>query len=360
MSKATVEQALTGLLPTINGPLPDELIEFAVSLLTRSRSVTYGLKPDEEIARPYACAQLACERLKKRLNLPTISSRPPCRPRAYKKLYNYLESALPESTKPREPETPRKASRKALASTQATPKTPLSAKRTPRNTRNTQDAGSVPPEWTMATIRTLVRALSNPSAAPHVYTGVECVLPLLARMSAAAPETPSKRPRRTAVASQPSTNELSDTRILSLIAVLVFYVLSRMTDEEITPEQYIDWSEKATSILLETEAAKGATEEEILEEFEQLMPMAQEEGWLQMEWFLNVMPLDASDDMEGVEVAVGTGAALKKTFKDGGSDYIGLATMMQDANDYSGEQQRRDYKRWKTDIMARVSEIEAS
>jgi origin recognition complex subunit 6 len=62
MSKANIEQALTGLIPTLNGPLPAELLELALSLLTRSRSVATSMKPDEEIARPYACAQLACER----------------------------------------------------------------------------------------------------------------------------------------------------------------------------------------------------------------------------------------------------------------------------------------------------------
>jgi len=62
MSKATVEQALAVLVPTWNGPLPPELLELAVSLLSRSRSVAHSLKSDEEIARPYACAHLACER----------------------------------------------------------------------------------------------------------------------------------------------------------------------------------------------------------------------------------------------------------------------------------------------------------
>ena len=62
MSRASIEQALIGLIPTLNGPLPTELVELAVSLLARSRSVASSLKADEEIARPYACAQLACER----------------------------------------------------------------------------------------------------------------------------------------------------------------------------------------------------------------------------------------------------------------------------------------------------------
>lgn len=61
-TKSSIEQALTSLIATFNGPLPLELVEVALSLLARSRSVAHSLKSEEEIARPYACAQLACER----------------------------------------------------------------------------------------------------------------------------------------------------------------------------------------------------------------------------------------------------------------------------------------------------------
>lgn len=61
MSKP-IEQALTGLVPTLNGPIPSELLNVAISLLAQSRSKASSLKPDEEIARTYACAHLACER----------------------------------------------------------------------------------------------------------------------------------------------------------------------------------------------------------------------------------------------------------------------------------------------------------
>lgn len=61
MDKAVV-QALNGLVPELNGPLPSELLELAVSLLAQSRNKASSLKPEEEIARTYACAHLACER----------------------------------------------------------------------------------------------------------------------------------------------------------------------------------------------------------------------------------------------------------------------------------------------------------
>jgi len=61
MSKA-VQHDLLSLLPTISLPLPPELINLAVSLLAQSRSKAANLKPDEEIARGYACAHITCER----------------------------------------------------------------------------------------------------------------------------------------------------------------------------------------------------------------------------------------------------------------------------------------------------------
>lgn len=58
----SVTQSLIGLVPTFNGPLPTELIELAVSLIAQSRSKASTLKAEEEIARSYACANIACER----------------------------------------------------------------------------------------------------------------------------------------------------------------------------------------------------------------------------------------------------------------------------------------------------------
>ncbi len=56
-----VEQALAGILPSLNA-LPLELVDLAVSLLAQSRSKAGTLKPEEEIARSYTCAHIACER----------------------------------------------------------------------------------------------------------------------------------------------------------------------------------------------------------------------------------------------------------------------------------------------------------
>lgn len=157
---------------------------------------------------------------------------------------------------------------------------------------------------------------------------------------------------------------MTDSRILGLIAVVFLYVFTRMKDVDVSPEQYHEWRERVVKILSETPAGQGTDHEAISRSTEVLMPMAQEEGWLGMEWFLNILPEgdDAGEEMDGVEmgasrIAVGVTGQGKK---DAGSDYIGLGTMMQDATDYLGERSREDYKLWKASMMARISEIEAT
>lgn len=296
------------------------------------------------------------QRLKKRLNLPTITSRPPCPPRIYKKLYNYLSSALPDSTTTRDPQTPHKPTASAPASTRNTPKTPLSGKKTPHTVLKAGESNGEAPEWVGPMIRALAKDFSYPGLIPHVYTGVESIYPLLARMAAAATETPSKRPRRSMAAGYGS---VSDTRTFSLVIVVFLLVFSRMKDVDVTPEQYNAWVDKAVNTVLALPSAKGSTKEEILPAIEETMAMAQEEGWLQMQWFDSVKPQGDGDEMEGVEMtdSVATGEK-SKGLRSGGSDYIGLGTMMQDATDYLGERQQEDYTIWKAKIMARVQEME--
>lgn len=62
MNNRPVEQALATLVPTHAGDLPQELLSLATSLVAQSRSFSASLKPEEEIARPYACAEIACRR----------------------------------------------------------------------------------------------------------------------------------------------------------------------------------------------------------------------------------------------------------------------------------------------------------
>jgi origin recognition complex subunit 6 len=176
--------------------------------------------------------------------------------------------------------------------------------------------------------------------------------------AAAAPETPSKRPKRSTTS---TSGDVSDTRVLSLIVVVFLLVYSRMKDIDVSIQQYNEWLAKAVTAVLELPATKDTTEQELQGKIEETMKMAKEEGWLQMQWFDNVMPQGDGEEMEGVEMSEsaptnGKGMGLRAR----GSEYIGLGTMMQDATDFLGERQQEDYMRWKAKILARVQELETA
>ena len=65
----SILQSLNGLIPTLSGPLPPDLVDLALSLLAQSRNKASSLKAEEEIARSYACAHIACERYDGRFEL---------------------------------------------------------------------------------------------------------------------------------------------------------------------------------------------------------------------------------------------------------------------------------------------------
>ena len=115
----SIEQNLLSLMPTHGPQLPHRLVDTARTLLTQSRQRASTLKADEEVARMYACAHIACERsvadgprspqrqlpfrhtalthhrLKIPLDLPPIEARPPIPPRVYQRLFTHLDNILP-------------------------------------------------------------------------------------------------------------------------------------------------------------------------------------------------------------------------------------------------------------------------
>src|SRR5271163_2248892 len=94
---AALVSALASLLPSARQytPPPAPLLSLATSLLSTSHTLAPHLKPDEEIARAYACAEIACTRLQEKLRLPpTLKGRPPAPPRVYQKLLGFLQGRL--------------------------------------------------------------------------------------------------------------------------------------------------------------------------------------------------------------------------------------------------------------------------
>ncbi|KAJ0424880.1 origin recognition complex, subunit 6 [Aspergillus carlsbadensis] len=232
MNNRPVDQALATLLPTHANDIPPELRNLALSFVAQSRSFSTSLKPDEEIARPFACAELACKRLARVLKLPPLLGHPPCPPRTYKKLYTLLERSIAlnisspkrtvNSSAPGTPSrsgsvptTPTKQSRVAQTPSKvsATPRglentpsksTPLKRtfadveeSRTPQRSKKIQSdshltSSRIPdaPAWVMASIRQVCKTLSTPAPRmstwsrppisrtlpPHIFAGLSSIL----------------------------------------------------------------------------------------------------------------------------------------------------------------------------------------
>ncbi|KAI9821914.1 MAG: hypothetical protein M1827_002496 [Pycnora praestabilis] len=274
----SMEQALTGLIPKHDGLLSPKLIELATSLLAQSRSKASNLKAEEEIARSYACANIACERLKQTLNLPKIEPRPPCPPRVYQKLYKHLDNALAA-----QPTTPRKRTGPYVSKSTPTP-SPAKPRATPRQTprrsailrkkglqRGTIIAGL--PEWVMPTIRHLCAASSAPAAAPHVFAGVSSILTL---------------PRPLLANDHTSPEEGKKDKILALIIAVYFFVTTRLSGQETSSNDYVTKKKAALEAVAELGEGRNDWEEVTPIDVDAWMAEIGKNRWVTLDWFENI------------------------------------------------------------------------
>ncbi|EEA28780.1 hypothetical protein TMatcc_002869 [Talaromyces marneffei ATCC 18224] len=225
-----VERALATLLPTHENEMPPELLSLAQSFFAQSRSYSSSLKPEEEIARPHACAEIACRRLARTLKLPPLLGHPPCPPRVYKKLYTFLEKSIGNATSKNKsaPPTPNKPSSTPKKNDTATSRTPSKQLNTPSKSTPLEkralhnEANKTPsrmtsvkrahftkeplqllenikdaPQFVMPSIRTICKMLSTPAPRmtlwsrppisrtlpPHIFAGVSSILHFISKMT---------------------------------------------------------------------------------------------------------------------------------------------------------------------------------
>ncbi|KAG9243892.1 origin recognition complex, subunit 6 [Calycina marina] len=178
MSKS-IQTALHQNIPRLSGALPPELIELASSLLAQSHSKCSNLKAEEEVARTYVCANIACERLKTTLDLPQIEPRPPIAPKLYKKLYTYFDKTLlPGISRKRRRQNDDLEDRRPLPQRQLQTKGQTLDFRTNRTPRKGLKYGRIDeklPKWVGPAIRQICKETETPNAVQHVIVGVESV-----------------------------------------------------------------------------------------------------------------------------------------------------------------------------------------
>ncbi|KAL2849565.1 origin recognition complex, subunit 6 [Aspergillus pseudoustus] len=349
MNNRPVDQALATLLPTHANDIPPELRNLALSFVAQSRSFSTSLKPDEEIARPFACAELACKRLTRALKLPPLLGHPPCPPRTYKKLYTLLERSIaPSIASPKRttgasapgtpsrsgsaPTTPTKGSRAARTPSQvsATPcglentpskSTPLKRSftnidepRTPQRSRKVDTdshltSTKIPdaPAWVMASIRIVCKTLSTPAPRmstwsrpplsrtlpPHIFAGVSSILYFIDNEEDFDEVTTEFLAPVTTAKDKEKDEDFKDIMNALIVAVYFLVLARRRTPgESATEEETRKMDKKTFSEMRQTALVSLGLPHSVRrhrEDVEQWIALIMERNWAHgKEWFENI------------------------------------------------------------------------
>ncbi|KAG6122708.1 hypothetical protein E4U13_001527 [Claviceps humidiphila] len=366
-----IEQALLSLMPTYGSDLPPSLVELAGSLLAQSRHRASTLKADEEIARQYACAHIACERLKTSLDLPPIAPRPPIPPRIYNRLYTHLDAILPNasttlrSSRVRIPSrrirenadtTPTKSQARAVPS-RGTPTKEMSlAKfRTPSRAASALKARRLDVQgsrhsrvhpWIQPVIRHMCAESGQKKLAPTIFAGIEYTL------------VPDGRPAEDAW--------LVD-HVTDLVAALYFFVMMRMRSitsggAEINRESYVPLRKEILTLLTQAgqQVAVPAFEEDDAfwagwrsiqsRDFDAAVAKVNENKWLSGDWYDGIVDVLCSTDKDDVDMLELGQEERQTSLPTRRAD-----AMLQEQNDYLSETRRADFAAWRDEMLGKIA-----
>ena len=379
-----IEQALTSLLPRLNTDLPSQLTELTSSLIAQSRLKASNLSQDEEIARTYCCANIACERLKTTLNLPKIEPRPPVAPRVYKKLYGHLDTALVAQRQQRSPKKIQRGDVQELP--QPPPKTPTkrkatnptvaSASKKGRQTPSKEaslaqykkvttarkselqhgERGLEIPAWIHPMIRGLCAKLEAKGAAPHVLAGVSSVLTL---------------PTPKLVDGKGTGKE----RIPALLAAVFILARTRLLGVTTDGKEYVGLRKQILNGIRELRTDKELIKkvsgiqkgkkgwegygEVVGKDVDAWLMELSAKGWVELDWFGNIesgagLGLPEWVDYDNYELQ----NEEDDEEDEGEETMMGLGTMLQDKVDFLSKRKRDEYKVWKESFMRRLEQAE--
>ncbi|RFU26198.1 hypothetical protein B7463_g10144, partial [Scytalidium lignicola] len=361
-----IDQALSNLIPRHNGPLPQELVDLASSLLAQSRVKASTLKPDEEIGRT----------LKTSLNLPKIEPRPPCAPRIYARLYNHFETLLATSSRG-STNTPRSKSKTATTSTPQSRKRPIpttpskaitatgeedeeadasptikrrsrtqhntvplilsttsSSWRTPRaglKYKTAAEKSAAVPRWITPCVRVLCRKLRTRTAIPHVLAGVETVLTLPCPGAGGGEEDDdgggNTSPTTVKVRKQKNMKGKGKEKdkLPALIAAIWFFVTTRLRGTATDGKAYVRERKAVLDVLgqqvrndewvlerlgKDKDRGEAENEEKNWLGWETVGPKDVDDwlleinssGWLMLDWFTNIVEGSGGEDLDGGEI----------------------------------------------------------
>ncbi|ORY59976.1 origin recognition complex, subunit 6 [Pseudomassariella vexata] len=370
----SLEPTLLSLLPTFpsSSSLPRELLELASSLLAQSRHNASTLKAEEEVSRLYACAHIACERLKISLDLPPIQPRPPVPPRIYKRLYNHLDRVLiAPSAKVRTPiskardggagglfgsaSTQRVKERKtpskdvSLAQFRSPEKgdvTPTKSTSTAKKRKAPTASDNPLPTWIRPTIKSICTQLDSDRIGRTVLAGMQTIV---------------------APSNQRTKDDWVNAHLTSLLAAVYFLVVTKVvileTGKEFDSKQYTKLRRK---ILAALEQAHSEVDDYSWDGWSDIgtkdvdgaVNKVVESTWQDEEWFTGIQDMvhsqnptnrdgaDVDGTNEGQDCAAGERALTQR-----GDTMFQSRWVMTD-------RKREEYRLWKEDIMKRIEDME--
>ncbi|KAF7890842.1 uncharacterized protein EAF01_010651 [Botrytis porri] len=387
MNQAT-SQVLSNLIPRYSGTLPPELLALTSSLISQSR-LRCSLSQEQEIGRTYACANLACERLKTTLNLPKIEPRPPLPPRVYKKLYAYVEHTLNSTT-------PKKRARvegSGFESGNATPSRQSAKKRTPGHNdapiKTTLPQRSTPskskslasfrtpkkglryekrdeskiPRWVGVVGRELCATLGMKEATPHVLAGVESLIFWEEEKMRKGEEMMGRWPAMmmavwSIVWGKLRTGEevLSDEEFKEKRLETLRVLRLARGDEEV--ERRVGGAGWEGWDLPEVDEEDEEEERSNAKEVNGWMAEICNKGCLEMDWYQNMVRADGEDDSEDDQEREDALDEIQRVRVREDEMRYGLGTMRQAKVDYLTEKKRAEYKVWKRNILAKIARLQ--
>ncbi|KAH6977097.1 origin recognition complex subunit 6-domain-containing protein [Ilyonectria sp. MPI-CAGE-AT-0026] len=370
-----IDQALLSLMPTYTQDLPPTLLQLAGSLLAQSRHRASTLKAEEEIARLYACANIACDRLKITLDLPPIEPRPPIPPRIYKRLYAHLDNILPNSAST--PRTPSGRVRTPSGRLRDLGTSPASATRVPSRATPTKErslaqwrtpskAGdgtpmksaskatdSVPENgfhpWIQPATRFICQETNHKKLAPTILAGMEAII-------------------------APGGRKTDDEWVLQnttvLFAAIYFFVTMRIralaSGEAIDRDGYVPQRKEILALLtrarkevtvlgLDDDDAWNGWSKPKTTEFDDAVAKVNERGWLTGDWYQGITDVvkltqrSQGDDTDMVDEEAMPTVQIKRA-----------DTMFQDKYDFLSETKRADHRVWKDEMLAKIVQLTAT
>ncbi|KHN98278.1 Origin recognition complex subunit 6 (ORC6) [Metarhizium album ARSEF 1941] len=362
-----IEQALLSLMPTYGSDLPPSLVELAASLLAQSRHRASTLKAEEEIARQYACSNIACDRLKMILDLPPIEPRPPIPPRIYKRLYTHLDNILPNPTT-----TPRSARKRTPSSKQRDHDTPSKSQ-----TRRIPSRATPTKEAALAQFRASSKNASAPAKGNDLdaqgssgYTH-PWIQPVIRFMCA---ESDLKRLAPTVLAGmehiltqegRPTQDQWVIHHVTDLVAAVYFFVLMRVRSVAsgaiIDREGYVPLRKEILALVakanqevtvpnVDESAAWEGWNDLKARDFDAAVAKVNENDWLSGDWYEGIVDVMSCTTRADADVS-DNGAENSEAFLPTRR----ADTMLQERYDLLSEAKKSDYVAWRGTMLDKIA-----